>query len=976
MESLFLKIFELAVTSSYLIVAVVVLRLLLKRAPRWITCLLWGFVALRLICPFSIESVFSLIPEKAPVEIVQTVVDPIPEKDTVTDIVVIPEQPDRVDIHITYTPPVSDNTLTVTPSAPTVQISTPVSYVKIFSYIWIAGACIMALYCVGYYLILRVRVFDAVRRDDGIWQSEKVNSPFILGILRPRIYLPFNLSPQAEGYVIAHEKAHIRRLDHLAKPFGFALLCLYWFNPLVWVAYILFCKDIEGACDERVIKDMDESTRKAYATALLDCCISRKSIAACPLAFGESDVKKRVKKVVNYKKVTVIALILALLCVALFVGCFMTDPFAPDTPDEPINQDDPIPDDPVDPIPDDPNEQDDVNVIPADTAVDFSDLEQTVFMVDGLPGPVYANESMVVLSDNYGVIVYDLVNNKVSFRITREDMENLGGLSVFETQLSATGRSVYLGYDDSRGAYIKYPYRMDIFSGEIFASNEVSVHIWQQAFPVSEQPDISHVSGYINTDTYVETKTHYLYGRIKEDMTEYRIICQDKVTGEETVRVLFSDVKVGSDLRESPTPQYTDPHSQGGAVSYIAGLIESAYLSESSTSSVEVLFDKSRSLPQANTTLYSYLVNRHDADGMVSNKWLVAYNSDSGKVVNAASGNAGNIMAERLVNLNLSDLNADYLARMRVLGMDMSDIPNMTEHHLSSNLIYISDKKAVLSGNFGIIVYDMAEQRISSRLSYQELGVYGIHYMNFEDLAASLDGRYVYISYYNVNMVDYSFVYDTVTNEISLHTQEVGTVVRGGYYQPHDDPSAVFSEVGLRYNGGNAYLMFDNGMTADGKIVVSDANGNLTFYPIFNGLISGSGSGSIKLGGPCSAKGNVDLSDPAAKTVVELAEDFYENYYINADNDLTLTTSDAVARFLEEQVSYGFDGSMINNFTIEVNSLAKHSVPSLGIDIIELELYYSFNYGDSESLSAGISSVYALYDTKTETVINIGISWI
>lgn len=310
MNELFLKIVNMSISASWLVLAVLVLRFVLKKAPKWVNVLLWGMVALRLICPFSMESALSLISaaQTIPSDIM---VDRTPEISTG-----IPALNRLVNPVLTesFAPAPED-------SANPLQILIPV-----VSAIWLVGMVLPASYTAVGYWRLRRRVATAVRYRDNIYQSENVPSPFVLGILRPRIYLPFQLDGQNLEYVVAHEGAHIRRKDHWWKPLGFLLLIVYWFNPLMWLAYILLCRDIEMACDEKVIKDLDSEQRAFYTRALVLCSASRRRIAACPLAFGEVGVKERVKSVMNYKKPAFWMILVAVIVCVIAAVCFLTDP--------------------------------------------------------------------------------------------------------------------------------------------------------------------------------------------------------------------------------------------------------------------------------------------------------------------------------------------------------------------------------------------------------------------------------------------------------------------------------------------------------------------------------------------------------------------------------------------------------------------------------------------------------------------------
>ena len=322
MANLFLKLLNMSISAGYLVLAVVLLRLVLKKAPRWTRVLLWGIVAIRLICPFSIESALSLIPNPEPIsaDILQEASPSINSSLPTID----PSAPPYINPDPIPTPsiPILD-TVTVTASADPGE-----TYLAVASIIWLAGMSLMMLYMIISYWQLRRRVTTAIRVHDRIYQGETVVSPFVLGILRPRIYLPSNLSPQDLPHVIAHEQAHIRRKDHWWKPLGFLLLTLYWFNPLMWLAFLLLCRDIELACDEKVIKQLESDQRADYSQALLKCSARRRSIAACPLAFGEVGVKERVKNVLSYKKPAFWIIIVAVIACAAVAVCFLTDPLS------------------------------------------------------------------------------------------------------------------------------------------------------------------------------------------------------------------------------------------------------------------------------------------------------------------------------------------------------------------------------------------------------------------------------------------------------------------------------------------------------------------------------------------------------------------------------------------------------------------------------------------------------------------------
>ena len=310
MNELFLKIINMSISASWLVLAVLILRFVLKKAPKWINVLLWGIVAIRLICPFSFESTLSLIPsaETIPLNIGMDTTPTINSGISA--------------INNAVNPIISQsNTPMAGASVNLLQIT-----IGIYEYIWIFGMIALALYTAISYWRLRRKVDTAVRYKDNIFQSENVSFPFVLGIIKPRIYLPFKMNGQYLEHVVAHEQAHVCRKDHWWNPLGFLLLMIHWFNPLMWLAYVLLCRDIELACDEKVIKELGNEQRGDYTQALVACSVNRRMIAACPLAFGEVSVKERVKSVMNYKKPAFWVIIISVIvCVGVAV-CFLTNP--------------------------------------------------------------------------------------------------------------------------------------------------------------------------------------------------------------------------------------------------------------------------------------------------------------------------------------------------------------------------------------------------------------------------------------------------------------------------------------------------------------------------------------------------------------------------------------------------------------------------------------------------------------------------
>ena len=310
MEAIFLKLVNQSLSAGWLVLAILALRPVLRRAPRWSFCLLWGLLALRLLCPVSIESPLSLLPSAQPLppEILYTAVPRINSGISALNSAVNPVLAEAL------------------APAPAASANPTQIWSFVLARLWLAGMVLLLLYALVSYAHLRRRVATATLLRENIRETEGTDTPFVLGLLRPAIYLPYGVAKGDLPYVIAHERAHIRRGDHWWKALGFVLLSVYWFHPLLWAAYALLCRDIEGACDEKVIRELDGEGRRGYAAALLHCGVRRRTGAACPLAFGEVGVKARIKAVMTHRKPGTWLIVAALAaCVAAAV-CFLTDP--------------------------------------------------------------------------------------------------------------------------------------------------------------------------------------------------------------------------------------------------------------------------------------------------------------------------------------------------------------------------------------------------------------------------------------------------------------------------------------------------------------------------------------------------------------------------------------------------------------------------------------------------------------------------
>lgn len=370
MSNLFISLINMSIAAGWLILAVVVIRLLLKKAPRWISCVLWALVGIRLICPFSPESILSLIPSA----------ETLPATSLYTDSPMIHS---GIAILNSTVNPVISESLAPVPGASVNPVQVIASVAAV---VWVVGVVGMLIYgTISVWKIKRavrvslplarfinrttdgtgtvkVQIADemlggavmedsaavtgrAVKTDKTVLDRDErkeksilikyrekcricdnIASPFILGIFRPMIYLPGSLTPEQMQQVLAHETAHLKRKDHWWKPLGFAILTLHWFNPLVWLAYVLLCRDIEMACDEKVVRTMETEEKRSYSKTLLECSVSRRMISACPLAFGEVGVKTRIRSVLNYKKPAFWVIVVALLTCVVVAVCFLTNP--------------------------------------------------------------------------------------------------------------------------------------------------------------------------------------------------------------------------------------------------------------------------------------------------------------------------------------------------------------------------------------------------------------------------------------------------------------------------------------------------------------------------------------------------------------------------------------------------------------------------------------------------------------------------
>ena len=298
MNEFFLRVVNASVTATWIALALIVVRALLrKRLPKWLFCAAWGLVAARLVLPVRLESYFSLVPNT-----------------------------DKIIGRASASVPAVAIVHGAAPAAKSVDV------VGILSKVWLAGVALMLIWFIFSYVSVMIRVRVSVRTEDGAFLCDGIPSPFLLGVVRPKIYIPSSTDNSDVKYIIAHENAHRRRGDHLWKPLGYFLLSANWFNPVMWIVYVLLCRDIEYACDEKVVSELGNDIKRSYSEALMKCSVSRKTLAACPVAFAEAGVKQRIRNVLNYKRPTVWIIAAAAVLIAVLSACFFTNRKEPEEP--------------------------------------------------------------------------------------------------------------------------------------------------------------------------------------------------------------------------------------------------------------------------------------------------------------------------------------------------------------------------------------------------------------------------------------------------------------------------------------------------------------------------------------------------------------------------------------------------------------------------------------------------------------------
>lgn len=297
MSDAFIKIVNMSVSASCIALAVMALRLFFKRVPKWIVCSAWALVALRLLMPFTVESYFSLVPDMEKIEEKIPVISFVSQGKSVS---------------------AGAETAASRASSPDV--------VNILSIVWIVGMTLMIIYSLAIFLRIKLKTRVSIKIEDGVYICDLIPSPFLLGLFVPKIYIPSSTSKEERLFIVSHEKAHKKRGDFVWKPLGFLLLSVYWFNPLMWVAYVFLCRDIEYACDEKVVRTLGTDIKRQYSETLLKCSVTKRMLAACPVAFAEAGLKQRIKKILNYKRPAVWIVAIFAVITTVFAVCFLTDP--------------------------------------------------------------------------------------------------------------------------------------------------------------------------------------------------------------------------------------------------------------------------------------------------------------------------------------------------------------------------------------------------------------------------------------------------------------------------------------------------------------------------------------------------------------------------------------------------------------------------------------------------------------------------
>lgn len=448
LRDIFLQIVNMSISAGWLILVILLLRLGLKRISKRMTCFLWVFVGIRLLCPVLLQTDFSLIPSAKTVNTTEFVTRPyiqsgISAVDYAANGYLGEHYAEGVSIPAKH------------------FLTNPIN---ILATIWLLGVIGMLCYLLISYLRLKHKLQIAVPIQKKVYLCDSIQTPFIMGMVKPRIYIPSTTDPDNYKNILLHEQTHLKRKDHRWKMLAFLILSIYWFHPLLWVSYVLLCKDLEMACDESVIRNLDSSQKKQYAQSLLDCSAGKSRFQVCPLAFGQGKVKERIRAIMNYKKPAFWVLLVSICCLFIVAVCFLTNPSVEKEKDS-----------------------------PASTAqeIETETIKVSVPVIDpskgtGADGAMiyYADESRMIFGGYFGLFVYDTKKNEI---LRSVDLKSIGcdatqGDDYCEVLVEADGSIVYLHpmsmdemyvYDVEENTMTKTKFNLDwknLYTGDTYAA--------------------------------------------------------------------------------------------------------------------------------------------------------------------------------------------------------------------------------------------------------------------------------------------------------------------------------------------------------------------------------------------------------------------------------------------------------------------------------------------------------------------------
>ncbi|MDF2800857.1 MAG: hypothetical protein K0S61_760 [Anaerocolumna sp.] len=471
MDAIFLQVLNMSLTASYVIIIVIIVRLCLKKVSKIYSLALWSAVLFRLICPLSFEGVFSLVTINANAIPQNIMYAKVPQISTGINII------DSIANPVLATHKVTSYT-SINPMQITILIG---------EFIWVLGGSLLLIYSIISLIALKRKLVGAVKWRNNLHLADHITTPFVMGIIHPKIYLPSTLSEREQEYIVKHEQTHIRRLDHIIKMIAFLVLIIHWFNPLVWLAFILYVQDMEMSCDESVINQMGMEIRSEYAASLLSLATGRKIVSGIPLAFGEGDTKNRIKNVLDYKKLSFgIILVAAIGVIGVCVGLIL-------------------------------NPMSDA-ITKLDKEVYLADIEQMNIGAE-MPYLLYGDDNIAIMQGTFGLLIYNLNESKVTNRISYDQLKDLGITMVY-AGVSLDGAMIYFGNDDMMSTDIRYTYQYDIKSNTFkeFAKQEVEVMKINQ---ISTSEDGKYYEyydfHYLINNTVVELDKSFIYLRAKTD---------------------------------------------------------------------------------------------------------------------------------------------------------------------------------------------------------------------------------------------------------------------------------------------------------------------------------------------------------------------------------------------------------------------------------------------------------------------------